>query len=93
MMRTDYVDSAKSKAGEEVTVAGWVHEIRDIGKLIFIQLRDKTGIMQVIAKKGVVPDEVLESMKRNKEDVIAVTGKVAENKVAPNGAEIIPSKT
>lgn len=92
MMRTDYVNSAKKKAGEEVTVAGWVHEIRDIGKLIFIQLRDKTGIMQVIAKKGVVPDEVLENMKRNKEDVIAVTGKVAENKVAPGGVELVPSE-
>ena len=92
MMRTDYVDSAKKKAGEEVTVSGWVHEIRDIGKLIFIQLRDKTGILQIIAKKGVVPDEVLENMKRNKEDVISVTGKVAENKVAPGGVEVVPSE-
>jgi nondiscriminating aspartyl-tRNA synthetase len=92
MMRTDYVDSAKKKVGEEVTVAGWVHEIRDIGKLIFIQLRDKTGIMQVIAKKGVVPDEVLEKMKRNKEDVLSVTGKIAENKVAPGGVELVPSE-
>ncbi|MBD3398662.1 aspartate--tRNA(Asn) ligase [Candidatus Micrarchaeota archaeon] len=92
MMRTDYIDSAKKKVGEGVTLAGWVHEIRDIGKLIFIQLRDKTGIMQVIAKKGVVPDEVLEKMKRNKEDVISVTGKIAENKVAPGGVEIVPSE-
>ncbi len=92
MMRTDYVDSAKKKVGEEVTVSGWVHEIRDIGKLIFIQLRDKTGIMQIIAKKGVVSDEVLENMKRNKEDVISITGKVVENKVAPGGVELVPSE-
>ncbi len=92
MMRTDYVDSAKKKVGGKVTVAGWVHEIRDIGKLVFIQLRDKTGIMQVIAKKGVVPDEVLENMKRNKEDVISVTGTVVENKVAPGGVELVPSE-
>jgi len=92
MMRTDYVNEAKGKAGKQVKVAGWVHEIRDIGKLIFIQLRDKTGIMQIIAKKGVVPDEVMEKMKRNKEDVIVVEGTVAENKVAPGGVELVPSK-
>jgi len=92
MMRTDYINEAKGKVGEEVTVAGWVHEIRDIGKLIFIQLRDKTGIMQLIAKKGVVPDEVMEAAKRNKEDVIEVKGKIAENKVAPGGVELVPSK-
>jgi nondiscriminating aspartyl-tRNA synthetase len=92
MMRTDYINAAKGKAGEEVQVAGWVHEVRDLGKLIFIQLRDKTGILQVIAKKGVVPDEVMGGMKRNKEDVISVRGKVAENKVAPGGVELVPSE-
>ena len=92
MMRTDYVNEAKGKAGEQIKVAGWVHEIRDIGKLIFIQLRDKTGIMQIIAKKGVVPDEVMEKMKRNKEDVLVVEGKLVENKVAPGGVELVPSK-
>ncbi len=90
MMRTEYIDIAKTKAGEQVHIAGWVHEIRDIGKLIFIQLRDKTGIMQVIAKKGVVSDEVMEQMKRNKEDVLEIKGHVAENKVAPGGVELVP---
>ncbi len=91
MNRKEYIKEAKGKIGEEVSVAGWVHEIRDMGKLIFIQLRDKTGIVQVIAKKGVVPEEVIEGLKRNKEDVISVVGKVAENKVAPGGVEIVPS--
>ncbi len=91
-MRTDYISEARKKAGQEVKIAGWVHEIRDIGKLIFIQLRDRTGIMQVIAKKGVVPDSVMELMKRNKEDVISVKGKISENKVAPGGVELIPSE-
>jgi nondiscriminating aspartyl-tRNA synthetase len=74
MNRKEYIKEAKGKVGGEVSVAGWVHEIRDMGKLIFIQLRDKTGIVQVIAKKGVVPDEVIEGLKRNKEDVISVVG-------------------
>lgn len=92
MDRKEYVKEALGKVGQEVSVAGWVHEIRDMGKLIFVQLRDGSGIMQVTAKKGVVPEEAMEALKRNKEDVVAVTGTVAENKVAPNGAEIIPSK-
>jgi len=92
MLRTHYIKEAKKNAGKEVQVAGWVHEIRDLGKLIFIQLRDRTGIIQVIAKKGAVPEEVMEAMKRNKEDVISVTGIVKENKIAPDGMEISPSK-
>jgi nondiscriminating aspartyl-tRNA synthetase len=86
MNRKEYIAEAKGKGGQEVQVAGWVHEIRDLGKLIFIQLRDRSGIIQVTAKKGVVPDEVMEALRRNKEDVISVSGKVAENKVAPNRA-------
>lgn len=37
-----------SKAGEKVTVAGWVHARRDHGKIIFIDLRDNTGLLQVV---------------------------------------------
>jgi aspartyl-tRNA synthetase len=92
MFRTHYIKDAKGSVGKEVQVAGWVHEIRDLGKLIFIQLRDRTGIVQVTAKKGVVPDEVMTTLKRNKEDVVSVTGTVKENKIAPDGVEISPSK-
>ena len=92
MMRTHYTRDAKGEVGNEVQVAGWVHEVRDLGKLVFIQLRDRTGIMQLTAKKGKAPDEVLEAMKRNKEDVISATGTVQENDIAPDGVELIPSK-
>ncbi len=92
MLRNHYIKDAKKEPGKEVQVAGWVHEIRNLGKLIFIQLRDRTGIVQVTAKKGAVPDEVMEAMKRNKEDVISVTGTVKENKIAPDGVEVSPSK-
>jgi len=39
---------AVAKVGEEVTLSGWVHARRDMGKIIFIDLRDKTGLMQVV---------------------------------------------
>ncbi|HNT60683.1 MAG TPA: OB-fold nucleic acid binding domain-containing protein, partial [Candidatus Bilamarchaeaceae archaeon] len=91
MFRTHYIRDAKASVGKEVQVAGWVHEIRDLGKLIFVQLRDRTGIVQVTAKKGAAPDSVMEALKRNKEDVVSVTGTVKENKIAPDGVEISPS--
>ena len=92
MLRTHYTKEAKKSVGAEVQVAGWVHEVRDLGKLVFVLLRDRTGIVQVTAKKGVVPDSVIEALGRNKEDVISVKGKVTENKIAPDGVEVIPSE-
>ncbi|OGY38731.1 MAG: hypothetical protein A2391_02040 [Candidatus Brennerbacteria bacterium RIFOXYB1_FULL_41_13] len=43
-----FINNIKDKAGQEVFVAGWVHTRRDHGKLIFIDLRDRTGILQVV---------------------------------------------
>lgn len=91
MIRTHYVSELKPEMdGKEVTLAGWVHEVRDIGKIIFIQLRDRTGVTQVTAKKGVVTDEVIAKMKLVKESVVRVRGKIAANKQAKKGYEIIP---
>ena len=90
MFRTHYVkDAFHSK--EPVTIAGWVHDVRDLGKLRFVLVRDKTGVIQVLIKKGVVPDELLEQTKVNREDVVSFTGIVKENKSAPGGFELVPT--
>src|SRR3989344_3561086 len=47
-MLKQFINEIKDKAGQEVFVAGWVHTRRDHGKLIFIDLRDRTGILQVV---------------------------------------------
>ena len=46
-MRT-YVSEIVQKEGEEVTLCGWVHARRDHGKLVFIDLRDRSGLAQVV---------------------------------------------
>ncbi|MBI2079741.1 aspartate--tRNA(Asn) ligase [Candidatus Micrarchaeota archaeon] len=89
--RTHYVSEAKKSVGKKVKVAGWVHDIRDLGKLKFIILRDKTGILQILLKKGLVPDAVLDNSKVNKEDVVLFEGEIKENKIAPDGVELVPT--
>lgn len=92
-MRTHYTNEVdKSLDGSEVTLAGWVHEVRDLGKLKFIVLRDRGGFMQVTAKKETTDEKVLETVDSlSKESVIKVTGKVTENSKAPGGIELVPT--
>lgn len=40
-----------SSPGDEITVVGWVHEVRDLGGLTFLLLRDRSGILQVKFEK------------------------------------------
>lgn len=92
MYRTHYIADAKKNAGSDVTIAGWVHEVRDLGKLKFVQVRDRSGIIQVTAKHGREPDSCLSAMSQPKETVVSVTGKVTASKIAEAGVEMIPSK-
>ena len=89
MIRTHY--SSDAKPGEDVTVAGWVDEKRDMGSITFIVMRDGRGKIQITAKKGAVSDSILEKLKElRKEAVIVVTGSCVASKAAPGGVEIIP---
>ncbi|HEX6931087.1 MAG TPA: aspartate--tRNA(Asn) ligase [Streptosporangiaceae bacterium] len=75
-----------SHAGEQVTVAGWLHRKRLLKSVTFVIIRDRTGLAQVVlpadeaAAAGVadLPEET----------VLAVTGRVTANPQAPGGAEI-----
>jgi len=92
LLRTHYIEEAKGKVGSEVTVAGWAHEVRDIGKIKFILLRDRSGIIQVTAKTGTSSPDILGKMVHPKETVLSITGTVLENKIAPDGVELIPTR-
>ncbi|MEB3806149.1 MAG: aspartate--tRNA(Asn) ligase [Desulfurococcales archaeon] len=67
--------------GREVTVCGWVHRIRDLGKLKFILVRDRTGLLQVVVKKGETPEEVVEAARSLKlEAVVCARGVLVESR-------------
>ncbi len=89
MIRTH---SAKDLEPGSVKVAGWVHEKRALGGILFIILRDSTGFIQVIAKKDRTDPSMLKILENlSRESVIAVDGEAVKSKNAPNGIEVIPS--
>ncbi len=75
--------------GKEVTLSGWVHEVRELGKMTFLLLRDFTGIVQVIAKKGIAEDSLMDQMSLPKESVVKIVGTVKANQEAKGGFEIL----
>lgn len=76
MSRTLTAETPK-KIGETVTLQGWVHVRRDMGKIIFIHLRDRTGQVQIVFVPGECPDYELAKTLRD-EFVVEIAGVVAE---------------
>ena len=87
----------KAEIGKEVCVCGWVHRRRDHGNLIFIDLRDRSGLVQIVSdSKNPAVHSIAEKLRS--EYVVSVTGRVAArtpesiNKNIPTGEiEIEPS--
>ncbi|HCR42143.1 TPA: aspartate--tRNA ligase [Patescibacteria group bacterium] len=65
---------ANNKIGEQITLKGWVHSIRNMGQIVFMDLRDVSGLIQVVFDDKTI--NLAENIKP--EYVISVTGKVAE---------------
>lgn len=89
-MRTNILDT-KDMAGQTAELYGWVHTRRDHGKLVFIDLRDRSGVVQVVF----APDnkEIHElAQKLRSEWVIKITGKVAERPANMVNGEIQTGK-
>ncbi|SDJ85621.1 aspartyl-tRNA synthetase [Halovenus aranensis] len=83
--------TADAEPGDEATVAGWVHEIRDLGGIAFLILRDTTGKIQVKFEKDEMDDDLVETgLGVHRESVIRVAGAVEEEERAPTGVEIVP---
>lgn len=87
------INSIFESKSKKVEIVGWVHNIRELGKIRFILLKDLSGIVQVTAVKGKVSDEVFDIMNSlSRESVIYVRGSVKETKQAPGGREIVPEE-
>ena len=79
LKRTDYCgDLRVSDVGREVTVCGWVQRARDLGQLIFIDLRDRTGIVQLAFNDTTDRDIFSKAFACRSEFVLAAKGTVCE---------------
>lgn len=77
--RTHYhAQAAELEAGDSITVAGWVRKRRDLGALIFIDLYDRTGILQVVFDPVRNPELMQTAAQLNRETVLTVKGTLAK---------------
>ena len=86
MTRT-YIKDTAGSVGKEVLIKGWVNVRRDHGKLIFLDIRDVTGIVQAVINPKVAPDAHKTAESLRNEFVVEIKGKVNErpkNLINPN---------
>ncbi|MXV61189.1 aspartate--tRNA(Asn) ligase [Natronorubrum sp. JWXQ-INN-674] len=87
----DRIHTADAEPGDDATVAGWVHETRDLGGIAFLILRDSSGKIQIKFEKDEMDDDLVETgLNVARESVIKVSGAVEEEPRAPTGVEITP---
>src|SRR6202167_2644568 len=83
------VADAGRHTGETVEIAGWLYNLRRGGKICFPQLRDGTGIIQCVAVKSALPEDLFESLKNlTQESSLIIRGKIREESRAPGGYEL-----
>jgi aspartyl-tRNA synthetase len=100
MYRTHHCNELRSEqVGQEVTLAGWVASRRDHGGVIFIDLRDREGLTQVVFRPDEFPNLAKEAHALHDEEVIQISGRVARRlegtanpKLATGEIEIVASK-
>lgn len=87
-MTQRYINQLKDHIGETVTLKGWLYNTRSSGKLVFLQLRDGTGIVQCVVFKG-NDEEVFEKAKTlGQESSIIITGSVKADERSSIGVEL-----
>ncbi|HKQ99372.1 MAG TPA: asparagine--tRNA ligase [Pyrinomonadaceae bacterium] len=88
-MEQTYINQLSEHVGGEVTLKGWLYNLRSSGKLLFPQLRDGTGVVQCVVFKKNVPEEVWDVLKSlGQESALTVRGTVRADERAPGGYEI-----
>jgi len=98
LKRTHYCGALRaSDAGRDATIMGWVHRRRDLGNLLFLDVRDRTGIVQVVFNKETQREAHAKAEQVRSEFVVAVEGKVlqrgkANPELATGEVELAASK-
>jgi aspartyl-tRNA synthetase len=89
--RTCYIGDIKPEMdGLNIVIYGWVHSVRDIGRVKFVVLRDKTGRIQVTARKNSIDEEKFKHISNlSRESIVWVKGIVRRSGIAKAGVEII----
>ena len=87
--RTHYIEDVKSSMnGQEVILGGWVEDLRKMGKMTFLTLRDVTGITQII-----LTDDIIKSTEDiTRQSVVRITGKIQDTRARDFECEIKASE-
>src|SRR6266849_558296 len=90
MKRTHHCNELRpAHLGQTVTLSGWVHSRRDLGGLIFIDIRDREGRTQTVFDPSDLPKELFEQAAAlRSECVVSVTGKVRQRPPGTNNPKI-----
>jgi aspartyl-tRNA synthetase len=85
------VPEIRARIGKDVELSGWVHDVRVLGGITFVLLRNSKGIVQIAAPKKEVGEALFASASAlHQEDVISCRGLVRESRAARLGFEVIP---
>jgi asparaginyl-tRNA synthetase len=88
-----HISDIPKKEGKKITLRGWIYNIRSSGGILFILLRDSTGIAQCTVRKDSMKEETFSTIEHlGLESTIKVVGNVKKDKRAPGGFEVRVSK-
>lgn len=92
--RTHYsIDVNPDMDGEEVTLFGWIQEVRDLGAIRFIILQDREGTIQITILRKKVSNEVLSKSEiLQRRYILGVKGTVKKTQMTPRGIEVLPKE-
>lgn len=89
-MQSVFIKDVAQYDGQEVTLKGWVYNLRSSGKIWFLLLRDGTGLIQGIVSRNDVTEEIFNQKDcLTQESSLSITGLIHADKRAPGGFEII----
>ena len=87
-MATIMIADARAHVGEAVTFQGWLYNKRSSGKILFLQIRDGTGVIQAVLSESDSADLLAVADRLPRETSIVVSGTLREDRRAPTGCEL-----